>query len=75
MVRRPSLPELLALAEFTRQLDAIRERFQAERLDQRREAGVRQARRLDAYAREPQAFEADGVSAGPRLLEWPGLPP
>lgn len=64
MARAVTLREHVALAALTRQLDEIKEQFDAERLSQRRDAAEREAQRL---GRDPFVISSDGVPGAPTL--------
>ena len=64
MARAVTLREHVALAALTRQLDEIKEQFDAERLSQRRDAAEREAQRL---GREPFVISSYGVPGAPPL--------
>ena len=59
MTRKITTPALLALQAFERELDDIRTRFQAGRLDERHVAAERRARRLDPYVPASAMHEVD----------------
>ena len=64
MARAVTLREHVALAALTRQLDEIKEQFDAERLSQRRDAAEREAQR---FGRDPFVISSDGVPGAPPL--------
>lgn len=67
MPRAVTLREHVALAALTRQLDEIKEQFDAERLSQRRDAAEREAQRL---GRDPFVLDGDDTPSAvpPPLL-------
>ena len=64
MIRQPTLCELAALDVLTRQLDAIRDRFQDERLSQRRDVAEREAHRL---GRDPFVLGSGDAARAPAV--------